>query len=44
MSAGFTVIIQQIYSYARDMKIIIPKYAYSVRDILTKDYFQNTKL
>ena len=44
INGDYTVIIQQLYNYAKDMKVMIPKYAFSVRDILSKDLLQNTKL
>ena len=44
VNGDFNQIIQQIYSYAKDMRVTIPKCAYSVKDILNKDYSQTLKL
>lgn len=43
ISGDFNMLVQQIYSYAKDMKVSIPNFASSVRDILTKDLFHNAK-
>ncbi len=43
INADFNSIVQQLYSYARDMKITIPKYAFSVRDILNRDSLHGTQ-
>lgn len=43
INGDFNILIQQIYSYAKDMKVAIPNFSSSVRDILTKDLFHNAK-
>ena len=44
VNGDFNIIIQQLYSYARDMKVTIPRCATSVKDVLNKDFYNTHKL